>query len=172
MIKASKALNFMEAAMEKKENELQKYRARLMELEASLTTTTHMTTLKDSSHHNHHSTANDCNVTPEGAHLPDHCRTDVSENPMLKTLEGENESLRCEVGRLQDVLKDMMSQMDQLMEHSHLSIEKIQDQCKEGEQEALHDLEELRTRNKELETLLDQAQADLEGTAKNLDVST
>lgn len=155
MVKASKALNFMEAMLAKNEKEAGCLKARIAELECCLSVSQQKGdgTVKSI----------DCSVSPEGNHLHDSCKSDVvAENPMLKKLETENGCLKGEVQRLQETVKDMMSQMDCLME---------EDSKNRSDMIPSELFDELKCKYVELEQEYCRAKSNLENTAKNLEVS-
>lgn len=160
MVKASKALNFMEALLGKNEKELTGLKNRIAELEGCMSSNTVLTTTRKSI---------DCS---EGTNLNDSSRIDpVAENPMLLTLEKENECLKGEVQRLQDCVKDMVNQMDELMMKDDDSKNKTMNSSSSANQSKLEEcLEQLKGENKELKEELCQAKKDIQNTAKNLEV--
>lgn len=162
-MKASKALNFMEACLAKNEKELGCLKARIAELEGCMSMQTTGSN-RDGLTSIAGGKSIDCLASPEGNHLHDSCRDDLTENPMLRTLEKENGCLKGEVERLQEVVKDMMNKMDQLMAADAIGfLDKSSDKTMANE--------ELRKRQEECEMELCQARKDLQGTAKNLEVS-
>lgn len=171
VVKASKALNFMEALLSKNEKELYGLKARIAELECCMSSNTSNkecmmgTTTRKSI---------DCSVgSVDGVNLHESCRSEVAaENPMLKTLEGENECLKGEVQRLQDCVKDMVCQMDHLMMNdTTTSTQAGRDVSTRNESKVQECFDELKALNEGLKKELGQAKKDIEGTAKNLEVN-
>lgn len=157
VVKASKALNFMEACLSKNDNEISSLRARIVELEGSLSMQQTMST-KDGT------TVGktiDCSVSPERNVS---CSEEVAkENPMIRKLESENDCLKRELTSLQEVVKDLMQQMDHLMNDTDC-LEKTDNKI-----EACY--EDLKKQHEELQREFARAKKDLEGTAKNLEVN-
>lgn len=157
MVKASKALNFMEACLSKNDNEISALRARIVELECSLSMQQTMST-KDGTTVG--KTIN-CSLSPE--HNVSCTEEAVRENPMIRKLESENDCLKGELKSLQEVVKDLMQQMDQLMNDTDC-LEKTDNKI-----EACY--EELKKQHEALQKEFARAKKDLEGTAKNLEVN-
>lgn len=171
MVKASKALNIMESCLKRNENEVNGLKARIAELEGCMTmqttTTSTAATTKDGL------TINSIGGSPDGGmRLHESslllCRDGGEmDGELLRKTEAENECLKIELKQLQEVVKDLMQQMDHLMNDTDF-LDKTERNDKMNQLEAK--FEELRGQHDELRQELQQAKKDLEGTAKNLEV--
>lgn len=156
VVKASKALNFMESMLNKNEVEFKELQKQVVEMEQCMGNSQKATCEK-------------CVSSPEGVNLTDSYRTDApSENPMLKSLEEENACLKGEVQRLQDCVTDMCKQLDSLMNDSSY---KLQTSGKEDTGTSTVVMDHFKSQNEDLQKELRETKRSLEGTAKNLEVS-
>lgn len=169
VVQASKALNYMESVLKKNEKEFDVLKKRISELEGNMANDQHDGATEEKLFGGNDS----CATSPEGVNLSDLCKTDTGsvENPMLKTLEDENDCLKKEVQRLQDCVSDMCKQLDTLMNDSSrtdLGKPMVMNSFNSSSSECM---EELRAENEKLKRELCETKMNLEGTAKNLEVN-
>lgn len=164
MVKASKALNIMESCLKRNENEVNGLKARIAELEGCMTMQT--TTTSAAATTKEGLTINSIGGSPDGGmRLHESslllCRDGGEmDGELLRKTEAENECLKIELKQLQEVVKDLMLQMDHLMNDTDF-LDKTERNDK---------MNQLEAKFEELRQELQQAKKDLEGTAKNLEV--